>query len=74
MSEVLRRNLKKPLMAPLQLSGYFALHDMGPGREPVLAGFAVLYLKQPLGWNHGLRFALIALGSFFIFTNGRRAR
>ena len=33
----------------------------------VFAGFSVLYLKQPLGWNHGLGFALIALGAFFIF-------
>jgi hypothetical protein len=33
----------------------------------VFAGFSVLYLKEPLGWNHGLGFALIALGAFFIF-------
>jgi uncharacterized protein len=33
----------------------------------VFAGFSVLYLKQPLGWNHGLGFALIGLGAFFIF-------
>ena len=33
----------------------------------VFAGFSVLYLKQPLGWNHGLGFAFIALGAFFIF-------
>jgi len=33
----------------------------------VFAGFSVLYLKQPLGWNHGLVFAFIALGAFFIF-------
>jgi len=33
----------------------------------VFAGFSVLYLKQPLGRNHGLGFALIALGAFFIF-------
>jgi uncharacterized protein (DUF486 family) len=33
----------------------------------VFAGFSVLYLKQPLGWNHGLGFGLIALGAFFIF-------
>jgi hypothetical protein len=25
-----------------------------------------LYLKEPLGWNHGLGFALIAAGAFFI--------
>ena len=33
----------------------------------VFAGFSVLYLKEPLGWNHGLGFALIALGAFLIF-------
>jgi uncharacterized protein len=33
----------------------------------VFAGFSVLYLKQPLGWNHGFGFALIGLGAFFIF-------
>ena len=33
----------------------------------VFAGFSVLYLKQPLAWNHVLGFALIALGAYFIF-------
>jgi uncharacterized protein len=33
----------------------------------VFAGFSVLYLKEPMGWNHGLGFALIAAGAFFIF-------
>ncbi|MGB3274287.1 MAG: DMT family protein [Xanthobacteraceae bacterium] len=33
----------------------------------VFAGFSVLYLKEPLGWNHGIGFALIAGGAFFIF-------
>ena len=33
----------------------------------VFAGFSVLYLKEPLGWNHSLGFALIASGAFFIF-------
>jgi uncharacterized protein len=33
----------------------------------VFAGFSVFYLKEPLGWNHGLGFALIAAGAFFIF-------
>ena len=33
----------------------------------VFAGFSVLYLKEPLGWNHGLGFALIAAGAFCIF-------
>ena len=33
----------------------------------VFAAFSVLYLKEPLGWNHALGFSLIALGGFFIF-------
>ncbi len=33
----------------------------------VFAEFSVLYLKEPLGWNHGLGFALIAAGAFLIF-------
>jgi uncharacterized protein (DUF486 family) len=33
----------------------------------VFAGFAMFYLKEPLGWNHALGFSLIALGAFFVF-------
>jgi uncharacterized protein len=33
----------------------------------VFAGFSVFYLKQPLGWNHAVGFALIAIGASFIF-------
>ena len=33
----------------------------------VFAGFSVLYLKEQLGWNHAVGFALIALGAFFVF-------
>jgi uncharacterized protein (DUF486 family) len=33
----------------------------------VFAGFSVVYLKEPLGWNHAVGFALIAAGAFFIF-------
>src|SRR6201991_3593964 len=40
----------------------------------VFAGFSVLYLKEPLGWNHALGFGLIAGGAFFIFHKGCRAR
>lgn len=37
----------------------------------VFAAFSVVYLKQPLGWNHAVGFAFIALGAFFIFrTHG----
>ena len=31
------------------------------------AAFSVLYLKEPLGWNYGVGFALIAAGAFFVF-------
>ncbi|QFU17240.1 DMT family protein [Microvirga thermotolerans] len=36
----------------------------------VFAGFSVLYLKEPLGWNHLVGFALIAAGAAFIFRGG----
>jgi len=35
----------------------------------VFAGFSVLYLKEPLGWNHALGFLFIAIGAFLIFHN-----
>ena len=33
----------------------------------VFVAFSALYLKEPLGWNHLVGFALIAAGAFFIF-------
>lgn len=33
----------------------------------VFAGFSVLYLKEPLGWNHLVGFSFIATGAFFVF-------
>ena len=33
----------------------------------VFAGFSVVYLKEPLSWNHGVGFTLIAAGAFFVF-------
>lgn len=33
----------------------------------VFAVFSVLYLKEPLTWNHLVGFAFIATGAFFIF-------
>ncbi len=33
----------------------------------VFAIFSVLYLKEPLGWNHLIGFGLIAAGAAFIF-------
>ena len=35
----------------------------------VFAGFSVAYLKQPIGPNHLIGFALIAAGAFFIFRD-----
>ena len=34
----------------------------------VFAGFSVLYLREPIGWNHAVGFTLIAAGAFFIFA------
>ena len=33
----------------------------------VFAGFSLVYLKEPIGWNHLVGFALISAGAFFIF-------
>jgi hypothetical protein len=33
----------------------------------VFAGFSLVYLKEPLGWNHLVGFSLISAGAFFIF-------
>ncbi|MGI8525478.1 MAG: DMT family protein [Pseudolabrys sp.] len=33
----------------------------------VFAAFSVVYLKEPLGWNYGVGFTLIAAGAFFVF-------
>lgn len=37
----------------------------------VFAVFSVLYLKEPLSWNHLVGFAFIGLGAFFIFHHWR---
>ena len=34
----------------------------------VFAGFSYFYLGEALRWNHAIGFALIAAGSYFIFT------
>jgi uncharacterized protein len=34
----------------------------------VFAGFSIAYLKEPIGWNHLVGFALMATGAFFIFS------
>src|SRR5690242_9339858 len=33
----------------------------------VFVGFSLVYLKEPIGWNHLVGFALISAGAFFIF-------
>jgi uncharacterized protein (DUF486 family) len=33
----------------------------------VFAIFSVMYLKEPITINHGVGFALIALGAYFVF-------
>lgn len=33
----------------------------------VFAAFSVLYLKEPITWNQGVGFGLIAAGAFFVF-------
>jgi len=33
----------------------------------VFAVFSLVYLKEPIGWNHLIGFALISAGAFFIF-------
>jgi len=33
----------------------------------VFAGFSFVYLKEPITWNQGFGFALIAAGAFFVF-------
>lgn len=33
----------------------------------VFAGFSVFYLREAIGWNHLVGFALIAAGAFFVF-------
>jgi uncharacterized protein len=38
----------------------------------VFAAFSVLWLKEPLGWNHAIGFGLIIAGAWFVFQ-GRGA-
>jgi uncharacterized protein len=51
--------------------GHFSAAELKTIQEvitlSVFAVFSVLYLKEPLMWNHLLGFACIALGAFFIF-------
>jgi uncharacterized protein (DUF486 family) len=51
--------------------GHFSAAELKTIQEvitlSVFAVFSVLYLKEPLAWNHVLGFAFIAVGAFFIF-------
>lgn len=51
--------------------GYFSAAELKTIQEVVtlivFAIFSVIYLKEPLGWNHAVGFALIACGAFFVF-------
>lgn len=51
--------------------GYFSAAELKTIQEvltlSIFAVFSVLYLKEPLGWNHLLGFGFIALGAFFVF-------
>jgi len=61
------------LMVPANRIGYdqFSAAQLKTIQEvitlTIFAGFSVLYLKEPLMWNHLLGFAFIAVGAFFIF-------
>lgn len=51
--------------------GYFSAAELKTIQEVitllVFAVFSVVFLKEPLSWNHLLGFGFIALGAFFIF-------
>ena len=51
--------------------GYFSAAELKSIQEVitlvVFAGFSVVVLKEPLGWNHLAGFGFIAVGAFFIF-------
>jgi uncharacterized protein (DUF486 family) len=51
--------------------GHFSAAELKTIQEiitlSVFAVFSVLYLKEPLHWNHMVGFAFIAAGGFFIF-------
>lgn len=51
--------------------GHFSAAELKTIQEvitlSVFAVFSVLYLREPLGWNHLVGFALIAAGAGFVF-------
>mgnify|MGYP002480416515 CR=1 FL=1 len=52
--------------------GHFSAAELKTIQEVVtlivFAVFSAVVLKEPLGWNHAVGFAFIALGAGFIFT------
>ena len=54
--------------------GYFSAAELKPIQEvitrTVFAIFSIVYLGEPLQWNHLAGFTLIAAGAFFIFYKG----
>lgn len=51
--------------------GHFSAAELKTIQEvitlAVFAAFSVVYLREPLGWNHLVGFALIAAGGWFVF-------
>lgn len=51
--------------------GYFSAAQLKTIQEvislTVFAGFSYLYLGERLGWQHGVGFALICTGAWFVF-------
>ncbi len=51
--------------------GHFSAAELKTIQEiitlSVFAVFSILYLKEPLTWNHFVGFGFIAVGGFFIF-------
>lgn len=51
--------------------GHFSAAELKTIQEvitlTIFAGFSVLYLREPIAWNHLVGFAFIAAGAFFVF-------
>ena len=51
--------------------GYFSAAELKTIQEvitlAVFGAFSVLYLREPLAWNHLVGFGLIAAGAYFVF-------
>jgi uncharacterized protein (DUF486 family) len=51
--------------------GHFSAAELKTIQEvitlTIFAGFSVLYLREPIAWNHLVGFAFIAAGAFIVF-------